>query len=73
MTLTVPGLASLTVNTFPGSGKVYVDGQDTGTESDGSSPIQVAQGRHTITVRGPKGTKTETVDVSGNKQLSFQL
>ncbi|NWJ39539.1 MAG: serine/threonine protein kinase [Geothrix sp.] len=73
VTLTVPGLANLTVNTFPGSGKVFVDGQDTGTESDGSSPIQVALGRHTITVRGPKGTKTETVDMTGDKLLSFQL
>ena len=72
-TLSVPGLASLTVNTFPGSGKVLVDGQDTGTESDGSSPVQVALGRHTITVRGPKGTKTETLDVTGDKLLSFPL
>jgi len=71
--LTLPGLATLTVNTFPGSGKVFVDGVDTGTESDGSSPIQLVQGRHTITVRGAKGTKTETVDLAGDKVLSFQL
>jgi len=71
--LTLPGLAALTVNTYPGSGKVFVDGMDTGTESDGSSPIQVALGRHTITVRGPKGTKTETVELTGDKLLSFQL
>lgn len=72
-TLTVPGLASLTITTFPGSGKVFVDGVDTGTESDGSSPLQVALGRHTITVRGPRGSKTETVDLGGDKVLSFQL
>ncbi len=70
--LTVPGLATLTVETFPGTGKVLVDGQDTGIESDGSSVI-VAQGRHTITVRGTKGSKTESVDLSGNRSLRFQL
>lgn len=72
-TLTSPGLATLTVNTYPGSGKVFVDGVDTGTESDGSSPIRLATGRHTITVRGPKGAKTEVVDLTGDKLLSFQL
>ena len=71
-TLTVPGLATLTVETFPGTGKVLVDGQDTGIESDGSS-VQVAMGRHTITVRGPKGAKTETLDLTGDKGLRFQL
>ena len=65
-TLTVPGLATLTVETFPGTGKVLVDGQDSGIESDGSTGIQVAQGRHTITVRGAKGSKTETVDLAGD-------
>ena len=70
--LNIPALATLTVETFPGTGKVLVDGQDTGIESDGSS-IQVAQGRHTITVRGPKGSKNETVDLRGNKGLRFPL
>lgn len=72
-TVTVPGLATLTVETFPGTGKVLVDGQDSGIESDGSTGIQVAQGRHTITVRGAKGSKTETVDLSGDKGLRFPL
>jgi hypothetical protein len=70
--LTVPGLATLTVETFPGTGKVLVDGLDTGIESDGSS-VQVALGRHTITVRGTKGSKSETVEISGDKALKFQL
>jgi tRNA A-37 threonylcarbamoyl transferase component Bud32 len=72
-TFTVPGLATLTVETFPGTGKVFVDGQDTGFESDGSSPIQVAHGRHTVTVRGTKGSKTESVDLNGDKGLRFPL
>ena len=71
-TLTVPELATLTVDTFPGQGKVLVDGQDAGIESDGSS-VQVAQGRHSVTVRGPKGSKTETVELSGDKLLRFPL
>ena len=70
-TLTVPGLATLTVETFPGIGKVMVDGQDSGIESDGSTGIQVALGRHTITVRGAKGSRTETVEVTGAKGLRF--
>jgi hypothetical protein len=68
----VPSLATLTVETFPGTGKVLVDGRDTGIESDGSS-VQIAQGRHTITVQGPKGSKTQTVDLSGDKGLRFAL
>jgi hypothetical protein len=71
--LTVPGLATLTVETFPGTGKVLVDGQDSGIESDGGTSLQVAQGRHTVTVRGAKGSKTETVDLSGDKGLRFPL
>jgi serine/threonine protein kinase len=70
--LVVPGLATLTVETFPGTGKVYVDDQDTGIESDGSS-VQVAQGRHTVSVRGPKGIKHQTVELNGDKGLRFPL
>jgi len=70
--LNLPALATLTVETYPGTGKVLVDGQDTGIESDGSS-IQVAEGHHTISVRGPKGVKNETVDVKGDKGLRFPL
>ncbi len=67
-TLTVPELATITVETIPGVGKVLVDGQDTGIESDGSS-IQVALGRHTLTIRGPKATKIINIDVTGPKVL----
>ncbi|WP_257308922.1 serine/threonine-protein kinase [Geothrix fuzhouensis] len=70
--LNLPALATLTVETFPGTGKVLVDGQDTGIESDGSS-VKVAEGRHTITVRGPKGSKNETVELHGDKGLRFPL
>jgi hypothetical protein len=71
--LILPGLVTLTVETFPGTGKILVDGQDTGIESDGGTGIQLARGRHTITVRGAKGSKTETVDLDKDKGLRFQL
>jgi hypothetical protein len=70
--LNLPPLATLTVETFPGTGKVLVDGQDAGIESDGSS-LKLPHGRHTITVRGPKGIKSETVEVRGDKGLRFPL
>jgi len=68
----VPALATLTVETFPGTGKVFVDDQDTGVESDGSS-VQIAQGRHLITVRGARGIKQQAVDLNGDKALKFAL
>jgi hypothetical protein len=70
--LNVPGLATLSVETFPGTGKVFVDGQDTGIESDGST-VQVALGRHTVAVKGAKGSKSETVELTGNRNLRFPL
>jgi Protein kinase domain/PEGA domain len=70
--ITVPGLANLTVETFPGTGKVFVDDQDARIESDHSS-VQVAEGHHVITVRGPNSTKHQPIDVNGDKLLKFQL
>jgi tRNA A-37 threonylcarbamoyl transferase component Bud32 len=72
VTFTVPDLATLTVETFPGTGKVLVDGVDTGIESDHSS-VQVAEGRHDVTVRGSNSIKHQTVEVRGDKLLKFQL
>ncbi|WP_306589433.1 serine/threonine-protein kinase [Geothrix sp. 21YS21S-4] len=72
VSVALPALATLTVETFPGTGKVLVDGQDAGIESDGSS-VQVTEGRHTVTVRGSRGSKSETVEVKGNKGLRFPL
>jgi len=70
--LTVPGLGNLTVETYPGIGKVSVDGVETEIESDRSS-IQVAEGHHTITVRGPKATKHQAVEVKGETLSRFPL
>jgi hypothetical protein len=72
LSLSLPGLAKLTVETNPGVGKVFVDGVDAGIESDGSS-VQVVHGRHTITVRGLRGIKTATVEVRGDTPVSIPL
>ncbi len=70
--LSVPGLATLTVDTFPGTGHVFIDGQDAGIESDNSA-VQVCQGHHTVSIRSPQGTRNESVDISGDKRLKIQL
>jgi tRNA A-37 threonylcarbamoyl transferase component Bud32 len=71
-TLAVPGTAVLTVSTHPGSGKVFIDGTDTGIESDGST-VTVAHGVHTIMIRGLKGSKTVTETISGDKMVDYGL
>ncbi len=70
--LTVPALATLIVETFPGTGRVAIDGQDAGIESDGSS-VQVALGRHTVTIRSAGGTRTQPIEVNGDKHLKIPL
>ncbi len=70
--LSVPGVATLTVDTFPGTGRVSIDGQDAGIESDGSS-VKVSLGRHVVSIRGPRGPRTETVELSGDKHLKLPL
>ena len=70
--LTVPALATLIVETFPGTGRVAIDGQDAGIESDGSS-VQVTLGHHTVTIRSAGGTRTQPVEVNGDKHLKIPL
>lgn len=70
--LRLPGLLTLTVETYPGTGRVLVDNQDAGIESDRSS-IQIAPGRHKVTIRGPRDTKSETLDLRENHLLRIPL
>ncbi len=70
--LTVPGTSTITVETYPGTGRVFIDGMDTGIESDQSS-VTVTHGTHTITVKGPKGSKSVTESIGGDKAVKFQL
>lgn len=69
----LPGLSRLTVSTFPTSGIIVVDGVPTSVESDGSAPISMVQGRHTISIQGRPGS-TKTVDVlQESQELSFKI
>ena len=70
--LQIPGLANLTVDTHPGIGKVFVDDQDAHIESDGSS-VQVALGRHKVTVRGSNGIKHQDVDLKGDYRANISF
>lgn len=70
--LSLPGLANLTVETYPSSGIVVIDGLPTGVESDGSTPIRVVKGTHRVTIQG-KGASAQTVEVRGDKSLKFKI
>jgi hypothetical protein len=71
--LSLPAMATLTVNTHPGVGDVMVDGRAAGIQSDGSS-VQVAAGRHTISVRSLSGkTATQSLDIQGNRSVDMPL
>lgn len=70
--LRLPGLLTLTVETFPGTGRVLVDNQDAGIESDRSS-IQIAPGRHKVTIRGARDSRTESLDLRENHLLRVPL
>ncbi len=63
-TVNAPGVGSILVETFPGVGTVQVDGVSTGVESDGSTPIKLSRGSHTVTVKGSR----QAVEVSGEGQ-----
>ncbi len=69
--IALPALAKLTVSTFPGIALVTIDGQATGVESDGNTPIPVAVGPHTIGFVG-KGAK-QSVDLQGDQTVKIKL
>lgn len=71
--LGLPATAQITVETFPGSGRVFIDGVDAGIESDGGTPVEVALGPHTFTVRGPRGSKSESRTVVKDDLVRFPL
>ena len=70
--LALPGLVHLTVDTFPGTGMVVVDGSVTQVESDGSS-VTLTKGRHTISIQGHPGV-SRSVDLQADAKLpSFKI
>ena len=66
--IALPGLARLTVETYPSDGLVVVDGSLTQVESDGSAPVTLTRGRHTITIQGHPGV-SKVVDVQADSTL----
>ena len=71
--LPLPGTAKLSISTHPGVGDVFVDGRPAGIQSDGSS-VQVALGRHTVTIRSLSGkTANQTLSVQADKSLALPL
>ena len=72
LTVTLPGVVHLTVETFPASALVLVDGQLTQVESDGSTPITLTKGRHTVTIQGHAGV-SKSVDLQADTPLKFKL
>lgn len=65
----VPGIAHITVETFPGLDKVSVDGTPTGVDSDGSSSITLSRGAHVISVKGTR----YPVNISGDQKVRFKI
>lgn len=70
--LALPGLVNLTVETYPSSGIVVINGISTGVESDGGTPIRVVKGAHRVTIQGKSGG-AQAVDLSGDKHLKFKV
>jgi predicted Ser/Thr protein kinase len=66
----LPSLVNLTVS-HPAGDVVIIDGISTGIESDGSTPIRVVKGPHTISIQGRSATKS--VDLKGDQLISFRL
>ena len=67
-TLALPGLVRLTIETYPSDGLVVVDGSLTQVESDGSAPVTLTKGRHTISIQGHGGS-ARSVDLQGDTTL----
>ena len=68
--ISLPGLVNLTVS-HPAGDVVIIDGISTGIESDGSTPIRVVKGQHTISIQGRSASKS--VDLKSDQQITFRL
>nr|WP_320132024.1 serine/threonine-protein kinase [uncultured Holophaga sp.] len=70
--LPLPEVSSLTVSTFPAAGIIVIDGVATGVESDGSVPIPVTRGRHTVGIAGHPESQ-RVVEVAADLTVKFKL
>ena len=72
LSVTLPPTVKLTVETFPGSGMVVVDGRPTQVESDGGTAIQVTRGAHSVSIQGHPGN-VKPVNLEADTPLRFKL
>jgi predicted Ser/Thr protein kinase len=72
LTLPLPPTVRLTVETFPNSGMVVLDGIPTQVESDGGTAILVTRGAHTVTIQGHPGSAKQ-VNLEADTPLRFKL
>jgi tRNA A-37 threonylcarbamoyl transferase component Bud32 len=72
LTVALPPTVHLTVETFPNSGTVVVDGTPTQVESDGGTSITLTKGPHTVTIQGHPGSAKQ-VDLQADTPLRFKL
>jgi hypothetical protein len=72
LSVALPPTFKLTVETFPSSGMVVVDGLPTQVESDGGTAIQVTRGAHTVTIQGHPGN-VKPVNLEADTPLRFKL
>jgi len=61
VTIDLPPVYSLTVETYPSSGPVVIDGTVTQAESDGSTPVQVTKGPHRVGIQNRPGSREVVV------------
>jgi len=72
LTVALPATVRLTVETFPNSGIVVLDGIPTQVESDGGTPIQVTRGAHTVAIQGHPGS-SRALNLEADTPLRFKL
>ena len=72
LSVALPPTVRLTVETFPSSGMVVVDGLPTQVESDGGTAIQVTRGAHTVSIQGHPGN-VKPVILEADTPLRFKL
>jgi hypothetical protein len=61
----LPAVVNVTVETFPGSGAVLIDGQPAGIESEGGQSVHVASGDHTFSILGRSMRHSASVNRDG--------
>ncbi len=72
ISIPLPGIVRITVNTRPGSGIVTIDGISSGVESIGIDSIRVVKGPHTIGIQGRAASIKTNIDREG-QSIAFAM